>query len=105
MIKQRIDFSQLKEFTALQRQHLRELWLPQGGDAYIRVNRRGELDYIVMFFNLAEFRIANHKEFKLPLFSIGQCIDVLGYKKTAEILDAKPAELLDMLWEGVKERL
>lgn len=125
-MKQRIAVEQLMDLTEEQKQKLREWWKPQEGDFFLRVTTKGKIDFIPFIFNAREFEFANYKEFKIPLLSMGQMIELLHTNHNLEhieymsgngtyevtvnpyvrLIEYKQAvELCDALWEAVKEIL
>ena len=125
-MKRRITIEQLQELTQEQQEKLREWWLPEYGDWYLRVTPKGVIDSAPFLFNLGDFQLINYKEFKMPLMDIGQMIQLLEphYKQNEahgcfvwKLLNGhhqvfvdktnKPCkkELCDALWEAIKEAL
>jgi hypothetical protein len=106
-MKQYIDKLQVKLLTSEQQAHLRELWSPLKGDLYLPLNTHYQIDDIVLVFDDYEFRFINYKEFKLPLFSMGQCIELLGLEKLKFLIDdlSQETDLIDFLWGEVVKLL
>lgn len=128
-MKQRITLEQLKELNQEQQNNLRSWWKPQIGDLFgfdTYINEQlfdtEDMDYIEIF----------NKEIKpksLPLLSIGQCIEyIIGISESIclettdydftesrvgtciedllkDNLMGCEYELIDALWEAVKESL
>lgn len=129
-MKQRITPEQLQELSDEQRQKLREWWEPEHGDWCVAVHKTREIDpeAIFQFVGSTRKRVANYKEFNFPLLDIGlmieflesfdQCLNISkrtdffsnawGYEielRHLRLTVYKTGELVDALWEAVKEVL
>ena len=123
-MKQRISAEDLAELTPEQRERLREWWRPEAGD-YIVHDTQG----IGCLFGDVDIMDKTHM---LPRLSIGQCIELLKDKDIATLQKVMrimlaptftvnplpkmecalsdtealaPIELIDALWQAVKEVL
>lgn len=103
---QRISSSHLQELTDLQKENLRNSWIPQEGE-YIAMGNHEEMVY---YLNGVE----KHKA--LPLLTIGQMLSYLTKHDNAvslqnvsgewvvrtSVIETKAAELIHALWEAFK---
>lgn len=108
-MKQRISAEDLAELTPEQQERLREWWRPEVGD-YIVHDTQG----IGCLFGDVDIMDKTHM---LPRLSIGQCIELLKDKDIATLQKVMrkmacalsdtealaPIELIDALWQAVKE--
>jgi len=127
-VKQRITVEQLKELTPEQQERLREWWRPEEGDyiyyqppqclCHSRKAMIVELDGDTEkgdAFLRDEHMYRYLKSECLPRLSIGQCIELLngtridikrsGLNNPFTFNDKKQPELIDALWQTVKEVL
>lgn len=111
-MKQRITVEQLQELTPEQRARLREWWEPQEYDVYVDETCNGELSIygILRWVDYPEIE-ARKKGKRLPLLSVGQCIELLkeiGMNKLVHldhIGAIQDDDFIDALWQAVKEVL
>ncbi len=107
-MKQRISAEDLAELSPEQQERLREWWEPQIGD--MSLSKQGIPKVYVGDIT--------QKERNTPLLSIGQCIELLDYLKQCLVIRKKrgiwnceetwgnsKVELIDALWQAVKEVL
>ena len=129
-MKQHITAEQVQELSPEQQEKLREWWQPDRGD-HIYLNIKNEhMMGVIPNCNgmISDIKKAGHKEHHLPLLSIGQMIELI-FDKTGDISvdshkngcsvvssEGIPAgccgvktftnhEIIDALWEAVKEVL
>jgi len=128
-MQQHISPEWLDELTAEEQDILRQMWEPMVGDIYLRVSVKGEVDNIPFVFDSREKSFSNCKQYKIPLLSIGQMIELLiehkdiaegvisdradiffAYGKSVDFITLGMAweenegiELARALWEAVKE--
>ncbi|WP_284644419.1 hypothetical protein [Paenibacillus silviterrae] len=108
-MKQRLTASQLQQLSEGQVEQLRSLWTPQEGD-YIYTSGQEEMVYYLNGFV---------KTKSLPLFSIGQLLELLHERQPSIRVQAvngewraatsryewTASELCDALWEALKQEL
>lgn len=115
-MKQRITVEQLKELTPEQQDKLREFWQPRSLDVFASKCTDGTYQpYAISHWQLNDS--LENKELRLPLFSIGQMIELLHSKycdiqfetagkswfmQITGIVEAQETELADALWFAVK---
>jgi hypothetical protein len=120
-MKQRITTEQLQELTDEQRDKLRELWEPQEGDQFIYCSDKPKGKHsakgIVYFYYTKDnfdrilcHHPGKHNEWRysntcLPLLSIGQCIEMSLKKGALDDYPTLKGELIDALWDKLKEVL
>jgi hypothetical protein len=109
-MQQHISPEWLDELTAKEQDILRQMWEPMVGDIYLRVSVKGEVDNIPFVFDSREKSFSNCKQYKIPLLSIGQMIELLiEHKDIAEGVISDRADIFweesesKELWEEVKE--
>jgi hypothetical protein len=109
-MQQHISPEWLDELTAKEQDILRQMWEPMVGDIYLRVSVKGEVDNIPFVFDSREKSFSNCKQYKIPLLSIGQMIELLiEHKDIAEGVISYRTDIFweesesKELWEEVKE--
>lgn len=124
-MKQRISTVQLLELSPEQQERLREWWKPADYDVMLKV----ETEYVIeVDLNGGIYMISDSeglcppitKAECLPLLSIGQCIELLHskycdiafesagmswYSNISSFIENQETELIDALFEAVKEVL
>lgn len=113
-MKQRITVDQLNELSEEQKVRLRELWEPKQGDLFTDHRKREDV--------WLDIYPAIKDDGDLPLLNIGQCIELIRDQGPViridgaviggwEVFDCiskigrRAEELIDALWETVKEAL